>query len=181
MRFVSALLESMGRRFWLARSRSEGWSTSAARPSAQALPAPLLNAHRMAAFYTSPAWRSTRYAALARSRGRCECCGRSSWSTTLHVDHIMPRSWAPELALEGENLQVLCDDCNLGKGNTDAIDWRRVDGAADPRPIISRDDLRARLALCRSQDERVQALRQILRIHHHRRELAITTKGGPTC
>jgi 5-methylcytosine-specific restriction endonuclease McrA len=43
----------------------------------------------------------------------------------LHVDHIKPRSKYPELEYEISNLQILCDDCNLGKGNRDEIDWRR--------------------------------------------------------
>ena len=27
-------------------------------------------------------------------------------------------------ALDVANLQVLCEDCNLGKGNSDTVDWR---------------------------------------------------------
>jgi len=43
----------------------------------------------------------------------------------LNVDHIRPRRYYPELALELGNLQVLCAACNQGKGNKDATDWRR--------------------------------------------------------
>ncbi len=53
----------------------------------------------------------------------CECClagGTSQW----HVDHIRPRSSHPELALEPANLQVLCAECNLGKGIRYTTDWR---------------------------------------------------------
>lgn len=42
----------------------------------------------------------------------------------LHVDHIKPISRAPDLALNINNLQILCKDCNLGKGNRDKKDWR---------------------------------------------------------
>ena len=42
----------------------------------------------------------------------------------LHVDHIKPRSKHPELELDINNLQILCKDCNLGKSNTDSIDYR---------------------------------------------------------
>ena len=49
-------------------------------------------------------------------------CKRSD--VPIHVDHIKPRSTHPELALDPNNLQVMCDDCNLGKSNTDQIDWR---------------------------------------------------------
>ena len=41
----------------------------------------------------------------------------------VHVDHIKPRSKYPKLALVKSNLQVMCEDCNLGKVNTDTIDW----------------------------------------------------------
>lgn len=75
-------------------------------------------------FYSSQAWRSVRYEALKRSRGCCELCGATPEKAALHVDHIAPRSKYPLLALEVTNLQVLCKDCNLGKGNKDSIDWR---------------------------------------------------------
>jgi 5-methylcytosine-specific restriction endonuclease McrA len=76
------------------------------------------------AFYQSRAWQHIRYTALKAARGRCQCCGRSSASATLHVDHIRPRSRVPHLALVSANLQVLCDDCNMGKGTWDETDWR---------------------------------------------------------
>ena len=72
-------------------------------------------------FYDSEAWRMLRYQALKRSNKRCELCGATS---KLHVDHIKPRSRYPELALRLDNLQVLCRDCNLGKGAWDSTDWR---------------------------------------------------------
>lgn len=77
-------------------------------------------------FYASDAWRAVRYQALRRSRGVCDCCASApSPGKPLHVDHIKPRSRFPALSLVLENLQVLCADCNLGKGNTDTIDWRQ--------------------------------------------------------
>ena len=75
-------------------------------------------------FYSSQKWRAVRYEALKRSRGCCELCGAVPHQHPLHVDHIKPRSKFPHLALEVSNLQVLCRDCNLGKGNSDSIDWR---------------------------------------------------------
>lgn len=78
-------------------------------------------------FYTTDAWRKIRYEALVLHGGRCQCCGRSpSDDIVLHVDHIKARSRYPKLALELSNLQVLCDDCNLGKGARDETDWRGV-------------------------------------------------------
>ena len=79
-------------------------------------------------FYRSHGWRSLRIDALEANRERygmltCECC-LTGTTGRWHVDHIMPRSSHPELALEPANLQVLCEDCNLGKGARYATDWR---------------------------------------------------------
>jgi HNH endonuclease len=79
-------------------------------------------------FYRSHRWRRARIDALEANRGRygaltCECCLSNS-ADHWHVDHIRPRSRHPELALEPANLQVLCADCNLGKGIRYATDWR---------------------------------------------------------
>lgn len=42
----------------------------------------------------------------------------------LHVDHIKPKSLFLHLAYDLNNLQVLCEDCNMGKSNKDDTDWR---------------------------------------------------------
>jgi hypothetical protein len=92
-------------------------------------------------FYNSPAWKRARYAALRKNDGRCELCGASKHDgATLHVDHILPRSKFPKLALEPTNLQVLCEPCNLGKSNTDETDWRPP---AEPTNINQRARVRA--------------------------------------
>ncbi len=76
-------------------------------------------------FYNSREWREIRYKALVCNNGKCNLCGRSSKDNIiLHVDHIKPISKFPELRLELLNLQVLCEDCNIGKSNKDATDWR---------------------------------------------------------
>lgn len=79
-----------------------------------------------ASFYDSREWRELRYAALKKHGRRCLCCGASPEDgvTVLHVDHIKPRSLYPDLALDADNLQVLCADCNIGKCNYDTIDYR---------------------------------------------------------
>lgn len=70
-------------------------------------------------------WRKTRYKAISKSNGKCCLCGRGAHEgVILHVDHIKPKSLHPELAFEIDNLQVLCEDCNIGKGNSDEKDWR---------------------------------------------------------
>lgn len=73
-------------------------------------------------FYASDEWRRVRYDALKKHGGKCQCCG--SRKMPMHVDHIKPRSKYPWLELDVDNLQVLCEDCNMGKSNRDATDWR---------------------------------------------------------
>ena len=73
-------------------------------------------------FYNSQEWRELRYEALKRYGTACSCCGASRQSVAvMHVDHIKPRSKYPELELDINNLQILCQDCNLGKVNKDEI------------------------------------------------------------
>ena len=76
-------------------------------------------------FYESREWRELRYKALVINGASCQCCGATrADGVRLHVDHIKPRSKFPKLQLELSNLQVLCEDCNLGKSNKDITDWR---------------------------------------------------------
>ena len=74
-------------------------------------------------FWQSDEWRTLRYQALALNGRACLACGRDD--QRLHVDHIKPRSRYPELSLELGNLQILCEECNLGKGAWDETDWRK--------------------------------------------------------
>lgn len=73
-------------------------------------------------FYKSDDWRELRMKALIKYGRRCMCCG--AIEAIFHVDHIKPRSKNPSLQLDINNLQVLCEACNLGKSNTDETDWR---------------------------------------------------------
>lgn len=75
-------------------------------------------------FYTTQEWRELRYQALKKYGAKCQCCGRKPPQVILHVDHINPKSGYPELCLTLDNLQILCEDCNLGKG-VDHTDWRK--------------------------------------------------------
>jgi hypothetical protein len=70
-------------------------------------------------------WRKVRMLALKKHGTRCQCCGASpATGAVMNVDHIKPRKLFPELALDVENLQILCSECNHGKGNWDITDWR---------------------------------------------------------
>lgn len=76
-------------------------------------------------FLWSYAWRQLRMQALRKYGARCQCCGASPQTgAVMNVDHIKPRKLFPHLALDLDNLQVLCHECNHGKGNWDQTDWR---------------------------------------------------------
>lgn len=76
-------------------------------------------------FYLTRRWRDMRYDVLKENaakqpdgKPRCELCGMGARAgRPLHCDHIRPRSLFPWLELEKSNLQILCDDCNQGKGS----------------------------------------------------------------
>lgn len=77
---------------------------------------------RLTAFYASPEWRMTRYEILRRDGAKCACCRTAN--KPVHVDHIKSLRTHWELRLNPNNLQVLCEDCNVGKGARHADDWR---------------------------------------------------------
>lgn len=81
---------------------------------------PILKRNSKTNFYSTKAWRELRISVLMASGSKCKICGDTSEKgAKMHVDHIKPRSLHPELALEESNLQVLCEDCNIGKSTND--------------------------------------------------------------
>ena len=65
-------------------------------------------------FYSSKAWREMRQMIKLRDKYRCTICGiglRERGSS--QVDHIIPRSKAPALALDPNNLRTLCRPCHI--------------------------------------------------------------------
>ena len=59
-----------------------------------------------------------RFMVMKRDNFKCCMCGRSPATTLgleLHIDHIIPWSKGGETTFD--NLQTLCSDCNLGKGD----------------------------------------------------------------
>lgn len=59
-----------------------------------------------------------RYKVLLRDHFKCVYCGSSPATNPdcrLHVDHIIP--WSKGGKTVYQNLQTLCESCNLGKGN----------------------------------------------------------------
>lgn len=82
-------------------------------------------------FYKTREWRELRYRVLSAYDKKCMCCNAED--KALHVDHVKPRSKYPELELDFDNLQVLCEDCNLGKSNKYSHDFR-----GDKKPAFSK-------------------------------------------
>lgn len=78
-------------------------------------------------FYASWEWKRLRYEAIKLHGQRCQCCGWRPGDTPnnrLVVDHIKSIRRYPHLKLVLKNLQVLCNDCNMGKGADYEDDWR---------------------------------------------------------
>ncbi len=71
-------------------------------------------------FYKSQAWKDVRKLVFKVFGRQYLCCGSKK---NLHIDHVIPRSVSPELALKVKNLQPLCEECNLLKG-VSTIDYR---------------------------------------------------------
>lgn len=77
------------------------------------------------AFLMSYEWRKIRMVAIKKYGNKCQCCGATPKDgIKINVDHIKPRKLYPNLALDINNLQILCNVCNHGKGNWDETDWR---------------------------------------------------------
>ena len=77
------------------------------------------------AFLSTYEWRKVRMQTLKKYGPRCQCCGATpSDGAVMNVDHIKPRKLRPDLALDVNNTQILCNECNHGKGNWDQTDWR---------------------------------------------------------
>lgn len=109
----------------LAKKKLKGKRRFRFEPSTKSLGAPHPEYKKDDGFYESRAWRELRYEALKVSGARCRCCGATAANgKRIHVDHVKPRYTHPHLALEITNLQVLCEDCNIGKGAWDSTDWR---------------------------------------------------------
>ena len=73
---------------------------------------------RSPSFLRSPEWRELRRLAIAKYGSTCVKCGKvGTKNSPINIDHIKPRKYFPELALDITNLQPLCGGCNKRKGN----------------------------------------------------------------
>ena len=93
-----------------------------------------------AGFYSSWEWKKLRYRVLKFYGPICMLCGATNKDgKRIVVDHINPIRRYPKLALSFDNLQVLCNDCNMGKSDCDDSDFREPiggDAASHLREIL---------------------------------------------
>jgi len=69
-------------------------------------------------FTRSEEWKQLRKKAIALYGAKCVYCGAiPTKNNPCNIDHIKPRKFFPELALDITNLQPLCAKCNKHKGN----------------------------------------------------------------
>lgn len=76
-------------------------------------------------FLMSQEWRVIRKKVLEMYGEKCMKCNYVPTNLSkINVDHIKPRRFYPHLALDFDNLQVLCSGCNKAKGNNHMTDYR---------------------------------------------------------
>jgi hypothetical protein len=95
-------------------------------------------------FYKSWDWRTLRMKIIKRFGRRCQCCGATPADkdsagnpVRIVVDHIKPLSKYWQLRLVPSNLQILCDECNQGKGAWDETDHRTEEAETADDPLTS--------------------------------------------
>lgn len=108
------------------------------------------------AFYASWDWRTLRMKIIKKHGPICMCCGATPQHLDMAgkpvkivVDHIKPLHTHWHLRLDANNLQVLCDECNQGKGAWDDTDYRTPEAPdewviEDGIPDMLRDQLAIR-------------------------------------
>lgn len=79
-----------------------------------------MSTKRRDAFYGTTAWETLRSAVLKRDKFRCQkcgalCLGKKRGMPSPHCDHIIDRKEAPHLAMDPDNIQVLCSACHSKK------------------------------------------------------------------
>jgi 5-methylcytosine-specific restriction endonuclease McrA len=86
----------------------------------RAVRAERLREQKAKSYYGTAQWRRVRYLFLRQQRRplRCSLCNRSATDgITICADHIKSVRSYPELRAKLDNLQLLCTECNLGKGS----------------------------------------------------------------
>lgn len=75
-------------------------------------------------FYNSRDWRRLRMKVFEKYGDNVACFVPGCNEKATDVDHIKPRSKFPELALDEDNMQLLCSGCNRAKSNDIIADFR---------------------------------------------------------
>lgn len=82
------------------------------------------------AFYSSMAWRAARALCRRLAGNKCAVCGADCRKLhTGRVDHVIPRSKAPALALMQHNLRLLCVSCDAKRHREKGLGDKRVQAA----------------------------------------------------
>ena len=77
-------------------------------------------------FYRSRQWRALSYAVKVERGRRCECCGATpADGAKIVTDHIKSVKLHWHLRFTRSNLQVACENCNLGKGSNRSENFPR--------------------------------------------------------
>jgi 5-methylcytosine-specific restriction endonuclease McrA len=125
--YAAAIMKHLG----MAKSHSSKPEAALRKPTRRRAVAKKLK--KLPAFYESAEWRRLRYEVILEQGRKCAVCGRTpADGIIINVDHVRPLRKFPELALDKTNLQVLCHECNHGKGNWDETDWRAQSLTAPP-------------------------------------------------
>ena len=83
-------------------------------------------------FYASKAWYRIRQKVLTRDKYRCQNCQAYVRGKGLaRVDHIIPRTKAPQLAVDPQNLRTLCVPCDNARHQQDRHGQKDRHGAGD--------------------------------------------------
>lgn len=75
-------------------------------------------------FLASAEWTVLRDRIFRKYGKVCMRCRATDRHVPITVDHIISRKRRPDLALDENNLQVLCRACNSSKGHEDETDYR---------------------------------------------------------
>lgn len=94
------------------------------KPAAQPIQICAPNEAAIRNFYDSWEWKRLSFDVKLERGRKCECCGAKAPDVRIITDHIKPIRHHWHLRLERANLQILCDDCNMGKGSRNETDFR---------------------------------------------------------
>lgn len=108
-------------------------------------------------FYKSPEWKVLRKKVLEKLNRSCAVCGCKDH---LVVDHIKPARYYWKDRLNEDNLQILCNYCNLEKSNI--VGWTLEWHIKNKEELAEQRRSRQRLELSRKQDESLPQLYDLM-------------------